>query len=137
MLLWILLILVVAALAFVRLAPSDPARWHKRSSVTAMGEKKFKSGYIWREAVEGDGVEMLRALNAVAAATPHTTLLAGSVEEGQVTYVTRTQWAGFPDYTTISVAEGTLEIHARLRFGQSDLGVNAKRVKGWLAALKR
>lgn len=136
MFLWILLILVVAGLAYVRLAPSDPATWHQRSSVTAMGEKKFKSGYIWREAVEGDGSDRLRALDALAQATPRTTLLAGSVEEGQVTYVTRTQWAGFPDYTTISVAEGTLEIHARLRFGQSDLGVNAKRVKSWRAALE-
>lgn len=136
MIFWILLILVVGLVAYVRLAPSDPPQWHQRSGVTALGEKKFKSGYIWREAVEGDGSERLAAFDALAQATPFTTVLAGSVEQGQVTYVTRSKWIGFPDYTTIGIADGTLEIHARLRFGRSDLGVNAKRVKNWLAALK-
>ena len=86
---WILLILVVGVLAYVRLAPSDPKRWHKASSVTNMGETRSKFGHIWREAIEGDGKDKLRALDEAAMATPRTTRLAGSVDEGQITYVTR------------------------------------------------
>jgi len=142
MLFWIVLILVVAVLAYVRIAPSDPNRWHRSSKAEGMGEVRSEGGYLWREMVEGDGKDQLRALDAVAMATPRTTRLVGSVDEGRVTYVTRTQWMGFPDYTTVGIyeAEGSgaryLEVYGRLRFGRSDLGVNGKRVKGWLAAVQ-
>jgi hypothetical protein len=139
---WVLVILVVGVLAYVRLAPSDPDRWHVSSTVDGMGEVRSASGYLWRAPVEGDGKDQLRALHAVAMATPRTTRLAGSVEDGRITYITRSQWFGFPDYTTIGIyaaggsADRYLEINGRLRFGRSDLGVNGKRVKGWLSAIQ-
>ena len=46
---------------------------------------------------------------------------------------------GFPDYVSVRVlpgdAEGTstLAILSRLRFGRSDVGVNAARMQTWLA----
>ena len=54
-----------------------------------------------------------------------------------ITYVTRSRVFGFPDYTTVRQAGDTLEIHGRLRFGESDMGVNAARVDGWLERLRQ
>jgi len=42
---------------------------------------------------------------------------------------------GFPDYTTITMADEDLLIYARLRFGRSDFGVNGARVDRWIKAL--
>ena len=46
---------------------------------------------------------------------------------------------GFPDYITAEVAptaEGTrLDIFSRQRFGSSDMGVNAARLRNWLSQL--
>jgi len=67
--------------------------------------------------------------------TPRTEVVAGSLVEGQVTYVTRTKLMGYPDFTTIGVYGANpryVEVYGRSRFGRSDLGVNAKRVNGWL-----
>ena len=68
-------------------------------------------------------------------ATPRTQHLAGTVEEGMVTYITRSLVFGFPDYTTARLQGDRIEIHSRLRFGQSDMGVNAARLESWLAQL--
>lgn len=137
----LVIIIIVGLAAYVRFAPSDPVRWNVASRASELGEKRFKKGYIWREAVEDDGKDRLAALDQIVMATPRTTRLAGSVDEGQITYITRSQMMGFPDYTTIGVYDGAetgaryLEINGRLRFGRSDLGVNAKRIKGWLNTL--
>lgn len=136
---WIILLIIVVPLAYVRLAPSDPVRWHKAAKVAGAETIARPNAYIWRKTVDGDGIAELQALTEAATATERTTLLAGSVAEGQITFVTRSRVAGFPDYSTIGVYtldEGTrvIEVNARLRFGKSDLGVNAKRVKGWVAA---
>lgn len=143
MMFWILVLVVVGLLAYVRLAPLDAERWHKQSSATDMGETRSASGFVWRQAVDGDGMDLMRKLDAIVVETPRTTRATGSVEDGKVTYVTRSRIMGFPDYNTIGlydgpVGDGTdryLEIYSRLRFGRSDLGVNRQRVKGWLAAL--
>ncbi len=84
-------------------------------------------------AVPGD----LAALDAIIRAEPRTHVLAGSVGEGMVTYVTRSKMFGFPDYTTVQQRGDTLAIHARLRYGKSDMGVNKARVERWLNALRQ
>ena len=48
------------------------------------------------------------------------------------TYVTRTKFMGFPDYTTARQDGDFLKVYARLRFGRSDLGVNGARIADWL-----
>ena len=79
------------------------------------------------------------ALDAIIMATPRTRRLAGSVEDGQITYVTRSRILGMPDYTTIAArpAEGgaSVAIYGRLRFGKADLGVNKARIDRWLTQL--
>ena len=129
--LWVLLALVVGVMGYIRLAPSDPARWHKGPQVTE--DADLPHGV---KRLVAAGPEGLSRLDAIIRATPRTKLLAGSVAEGMVTYVSRTKWMGFPDYTTVQQQGDRLKIYGRLRFGRSDLGVNRARVEGWLAALK-
>ena len=66
---------------------------------------------------------------------PRTHVLAGGPDVGLTTYVTRSALWGFPDYTTIAQDGDAIVIRAHLRFGQSDMGVNAARVRSWVAAL--
>ncbi len=124
---YVIVVIIVAFLAYVRLAPSDPSRWHVDLNVTENeillgGAKRLVSGEITQ-------------FHQIALSDPQTRVLAGSVEEGKVTYVSRTKVIGFPDYTTVQTAPEGLMVFGRLRFGRSDFGVNAKRVDGWIAAL--
>ena len=76
------------------------------------------------------------AADAYMRGLPRTQVLDGSVEDGRVTYVTRTRVIGFPDYTTLEYSNGQLKAYARLRFGQSDLGVNRERLERLFAAIQ-
>ncbi|EBA09778.1 DUF1499 domain-containing protein [Sagittula stellata] len=121
---------VIGGLAWIRFAPSDPAYWNVDPHVTA--DQDLADGV--RRRIPG-GEAVFERLNGIILATPRTDVLAGSVADGQVTYVTRSKWMGFPDYTTVKLNGDVLELWARLRFGRSDMGVNRDRVEGWLAQL--
>ncbi|MBU2963063.1 DUF1499 domain-containing protein [Citreicella sp. C3M06] len=127
---WLVLLAIIGGLAWIRLAPSDPAVWHVDPQVTA--DQDLASGV--RRRLPGSETT-LRALHGIILQTPRTEVVAGDPSEGRVTYVTRSLWMGFPDYTTIQLEDGSVEIYARLRFGQSDQGVNRARVLGWMNAL--
>jgi uncharacterized protein (DUF1499 family) len=127
----IVVLLVLGGLAYVRLAPSDPARWHV--AIEGEGDADFADGALRSIAA---GEDALAAADSYMRGLPRTEVLAGSVAEGRVTYVTRTRVFGFPDYTTIERDGDRLKAYARLRFGQSDMGVNAKRLEGLVAALE-
>lgn len=132
----VLLALLLAGFAWVRLAPDDAARWHVPSGQTALGEASQANSHVHREMA---GRPRFEALDAEIRRTPRTQVLAGSLAEGRITYVTRSRMIGFPDYTTLSLeetAEGpVLELYGRARYGRSDLGVNRARIEGWLAAV--
>jgi uncharacterized protein (DUF1499 family) len=127
MIVFIVILLAAGGLAWIRLAPSDPAVWHVDPKVTA--DQDLAAGVRRRIPARDDTFTRLHAL---ILETPRTEILAGSQAEGQVTYVTRSQWMGFPDYTTVRANGAQLELWARSRFGQSDLGVNKARVEIWL-----
>ncbi|WP_425082930.1 DUF1499 domain-containing protein [Ruegeria profundi] len=122
--------LVIALGAYIRLAPSDPADWHIAPQAETNQDLQ---GAVLR--VFGTGPEGLARLDAIARNAPRTTVLAGSVGEGRITYITRTRIIGFPDYTTVQQDGDVLRIHGRLRFGRKDFGVNKARVDGWLAQM--
>ena len=129
---------------WVRLAPSDPARWHVDPlSVTARGAR---NSFLLRDGAGADGpalrlnlpqAEVAARLAAIAAAAPRTQVLAGQGDF--VTWVTRSALWGFPDYTSIRIspdgAGSSVAVFARARFGDSDLGVNRARVEDWLRQL--
>jgi uncharacterized protein (DUF1499 family) len=154
-LLWALLAALVGFAAYVRLAPSDPARWHSDPSAgwpaqaqTAMTPLGTTSKIVTTlnsaiASVEAQGPDWaaLKRLDEIALATPRTVRLAGSPEEGRITWVTRSALWGFPDYTTAQavthdVATSGVTIFARSRFGRSDLGVNAARLQDWVGKLR-
>lgn len=122
-------VLVVGFLAFVRLAPTDAAQWHL--PVEEMTSRDMVGGAI---RVTKTDESALSRVDAVARNLPRTRVLAGTVGKGRVTYVTRSKWIGFPDYTTVEYVDGLLKMHARLRFGRSDFGVNRERLERLLVA---
>lgn len=126
----ILLLIVLGGMAWIRLAPSDPAVWNVDPKVTA--DQDLASGVRRRIPAEEGGFVRL---HAIILETPRTEILGGNLDGGQVTYVTRSKWMGFPDYTTVRENGPVLELWARSRFGQSDLGVNRARVEEWLRRL--
>ncbi len=136
----IVLLLAGAALVFafwVRLAPLDVARWHV-DPFTA--PDPGVAGFRAQMQSAGPPQEVLARLDRLIRKTPRTRLIAGSVQEGRLSYETRSWFWRFPDYTTISAQPGDpdgtrLAILGRLRFGRGDLGVNRVRIKGWIKAL--
>ena len=134
-----LLALVLAGLIWVRVAPVDAERVHRPVGATAPGDEGRDGGFTSVRRITASGPEVLAAIEEIAATTPRTRRVAGGVDEGRITYETRSRWIGFPDYTTAEIVEGAdgtlLVLHARLRFGRSDLGVNRARVESWLDRL--
>ncbi|MEL6960725.1 MAG: DUF1499 domain-containing protein [Pseudomonadota bacterium] len=136
------LALLLALALYIRLAPINADRWHKTFYPRDLGVYTQVNGCQVVRKVEDDAV--LAQLDAIIRATPRTTVVAGRVEDGMITYMTRSRLWGFPDFITVSVGpddrfEGydglLLKIDGRLRFGRSDLGVNRARIEGWLAQL--
>ncbi|KIN69421.1 DUF1499 domain-containing protein [Sulfitobacter donghicola] len=123
---WLILVLaVVGLLGFIRFAPSDVARWHK-----PIGDAENVDGEGWSARVVAGSSGLLSDLHQGMLALPRTDLLAGSVTDGRLTYVTRSKIIGFPDYTTIEQDGDAIKLYARLRFGRKDFGVNGKRLDG-------
>jgi hypothetical protein len=131
------------ALLFFRFAPSDPARWHVDPRTGRPGDGRFtvlpEGGDMAGPVFGADPQTVLAQFDSIAVASTRTQRLAGSVAEGRVTYISRSLVFGFPDYTTVEAVpeeRGTrLLIFARARYGKGDLGVNRRRVSGWLDAL--
>ena len=136
-------------LAYIRLAPSDPAVWHV-SPVTAaeVGQGSCLDAIATQTngarvaCISPDSPEtVLARLDQTALASPRTTRLAGMpdtgrITTGRITWITRTALMGYPNYTTAEVSQtplgSRLDIYARQRFGGSDFGVNAARLRAWL-----
>lgn len=128
---WLMYLVFLGALfvglgvVYVRWAPSALADWHQPIAATA--DVSRPSGAV--RIVSGDAQDFA-ALDVEIRALPRTEVLAGTVDEGRVTYVTRSAVLGFPDYTTIEQRDGQIAAYARLRFGHYDFGVNAQRLAG-------
>ena len=119
------------AAGLCRLAPSDPARWHVDPRVAE--DVDLKRG-VKRSIAAGP--DTMSNLDQLILGEPRSQVLAGSVDQGMITYLLRTQVFGFPDYTTVQQAGDRVNIYSRSRFGRSDIGVNKARVTRWLDALQ-
>ena len=149
---WLAIIVVLAtagAAVTFRMVGDDPAMWHKDPATTERTGKP--NDYL----VAPDGAASAKPdlVSKVHASEPRDLLfqfdaiaqpsgakiIAGSVDELWITYVQRTMILGFPDYISVKAVpvEGgsALIIWSRSRFGHSDLGVNKKRIDGWLNQL--
>jgi Protein of unknown function (DUF1499) len=132
-----LALLLAGVALWVRLAPEDAARWHVDP---ARAPDPGEGGYRTDAVLPGTPAAVLARLDAIAQATPRTIRIAGSPDEGRITWQTRSRLWGFPDYTTAQATRQgdstRLVILARLRFGKGDLGVNRRRVMLWVEALE-
>ncbi|APG47398.1 DUF1499 domain-containing protein [Phaeobacter porticola] len=128
---WLSIAAIVVVLGFIRLAPSDPLDWNTQPEFSE--DKTFRGG-VFR--VVRSGEDGLARFHIVASNAARTRVLAGSVEDEMVTYVTRTRLLGFPDYTTARQDGELLKVYARLRFGRSDLGANNDRINSWIAQME-
>ena len=146
----ILVVVIVAVVGFdlwVRFAPDDPARWNvalatdtpATAGPCAQKVQKVPRGARATCLVAAKPDAVLAQLDKVALAWPRTHRLAGSPADGRITWVSRSLLWGFPDYITAQASasgQGTrLDILSRQRYGQGDMGVNAARLKKWLAGL--
>ncbi len=139
---WLLLMVALSGLVYIRLAPDDVALVHvappsgatPESPVIGQGSALFVADF------NADPQKMWQMVQQVILSTPRTKYLAGSAEGGMITYVTRSLVFGFPDYTTVTVTQNEqgsrVTLFGRLRYGRSDFGVNAKRLRGWVKALE-
>ncbi|WYK04333.1 DUF1499 domain-containing protein [Cereibacter sphaeroides f. sp. denitrificans] len=143
-LLLVLLVLVGGLVGYVRFSPNEPGAWHADPlQVTGRGAD---NSFL---AAPGGDVEPLHLalppdqvaarLEKIAAAWPRTRAIAGAGFHR--TWITRTKWWGFPDFTSVRLVPtddgGTdVTLFARSRFGKSDLGVNRARGQDWLAQLR-
>lgn len=135
----------VALIVYVRLAPNDAGTVHVQAQVRGPGDYPSADGFIAVRQITAAPSDVLKVIAQAAMDTDRTTVLAGTVDDGMITFVTRSKVVGFPDYTTVSIipsetdgldnAGPLLMINARLRYGKSDMGVNKRRVQSWLSAL--
>lgn len=151
------LCLAVPGALWVRYAPSTVAEWHRPAaelvpeSAGWAPDRPVSGGAVDRVATMPGGAylrqvwpdttpaALLARLDAIAGASPRTVRLAGTPQQGRITWVSRSAFWGFPDYTTAEAAargaDTVLLVVARQRFGRRDLGVNARRLEAWRAGL--
>ncbi len=131
----LLALFVLSVVLWVRLAPSDPARWHVDP---ATAPDPATPNFARAERVVALPPHEVRArLDAIAAAEGATVL---AEDASGVTYLARTRRMRYPDYVSIRLddaGDGTTRLQAfsRSRFGRSDMGVNAARLNRWLGKL--
>ena len=138
---YLLLFVAIAGALWIRLAPHDTDRWHvdPADAPEPRGNGFRVIGDV-APRFPGDLETVLGTLTEIALAEPGVHLLDGGADEGLVTFVSRTKWAGFPDYVTFkAVAEGDrtkIAAISRARYPGSDRGVNRERLDRWFAELE-
>lgn len=145
MFLWILAALVLAVLGtavFMRLVPDDAARWHVDPLTAPMPASPNAARLLPGEGAGSVAMApgaLAEALDARILAQPRTRRLARSDDGLWMTYVQRSRLMGYPDYISLRVVpegEGArFAAFSRSRFGHSDLGVNAARLRDWFAGV--
>jgi uncharacterized protein (DUF1499 family) len=79
---------------------------------------------------------LYQAIRRVAEAQPRTYLHVAYADRLQLHYVARSAVFNFPDLIAIQILpDSSLILFSRSVYGRSDLGVNRKRLRRWLAAL--
>lgn len=133
----------IAGAIYVRLVPFDAKRFHLPVFPAVAGDYPTLNGFSAIRELNAESSEVIEKLDQFITGTARTKRMAGLPGMALITYETRSRIFGFPDYTNVSIIEiGTvgnqrpmLAIRGKARFGKSDIGVNKKRIEGWLDAL--
>lgn len=128
------LMLGSGVMLYIRLAPSDPARWHVDPCAVPDPETPNFARLSTQTALPPMDA---RARLAEQARAEGATILAQ--DDTLTTWIARSRLMGYPDYVTIRLDEtqGGTRVTAlsRARFGRGDMGVNAARLQRWIGAL--
>lgn len=139
-----MLFVVLTGAAIVRIKPIDPSIWHVDPELVARPTDRDHilvrtGGDIEPPLFAIARAQLAKKVEKVILSTPRTIKLSGDLTEGHATYVTRTAIWAFPDVASVKIVEGlgqsSLLVLSRQVYGVKDFGVNAERVKGWIAAL--
>lgn len=137
---------------YVSTVEHDPAIWH----VDPLTEPQSVKPHSFRMAPPALTEEFVDAPSPVYTANPtlmakafddyvlsqsKTTRIAGSPEEGWMTYVQLSFSLNLPDYISVKFIDlnggnSTIAIYSQSRFGYDDLGSNEARVMAWVGTLK-
>ena len=137
---YLIVFLAIVGALWIRFAPHDVDRWHVDPADSAEPSGNgFRVIGDLAPRFQGYLEIVLGTLTEIALAEPRVRLLDGGTDEGLVTFVARTKWAGFPDYVTFkAVQEGErtkIAAISRARYPGSDWGVNRERLDRWFAEL--
>lgn len=142
-----LALLMLAAWLYVRLNPLDVKALHLDPETadrpTFPGHALLRPGSdLTPQRYDITPAELAARIEAIILATPGTERIAGSLETGFATYVTRSRLWGFPDIANVKVVasdgeEGGAELRilSRLIYGYADMNANRTRLEGWLSQL--
>lgn len=123
----------IALVLYARFLSVPPELYHRKGEAKEVGEYPAPGGHeVVRHVQDADAT--LAELDAIIRATERTKVLAGSVDEGHLSYVTRSALIGFPDITNLWTDGNRLHLAGHLVVGYSDLGVNRRRIETWLGA---
>ncbi|MCF6271661.1 MAG: DUF1499 domain-containing protein [Rhodobacteraceae bacterium] len=152
----IYLVLAISAIIgalYVRVitASHDPAEWHVdpynitrpiSPNTYYVAPQGMVEAMVDREAAvyAAPAAIMAKAFDDYVMTQPRVTRLAGSVEEGWLTYVQRTPVLRMPDYISVQFMDfedggSAMAIYSRSRYGYGDMGVNKARIDIWLQSL--
>jgi len=149
----VLLVVFVMAIAFTMYrfisATHDPQVWHidpqlverpTTPNTYLVAPQLLLVTTVDREAPQYsiDVAVLAKAFDDFIIRQSNVAVVAGSVDEGWITYVQRSAFWRIPDYITIKfiALEGgasTVIIWSRSRFGNGDMGVNKARIDEWLS----
>ncbi|MGB0411196.1 MAG: DUF1499 domain-containing protein [Pikeienuella sp.] len=139
----LLILMAVGLMAYIRMAPDDPERWH----VDPAGVQATKALNDFVVAPSGGDMvspvydmspeALMTAFQRMALSQPRTSLL--GERDGFATYIQRTAKMAYPDYISVRAVEAAggaqLYVYSRSRYGLRDFDVNKKRVLAWLKKL--
>ena len=150
LILGVLAALVIVAAVMIRRLDHDPGVWHvdPLTAPTPSSPNSYRVAPA-DSSIDADAVapifqmsasELAATFDRVARDSGNVDVVGGSPESGFVTYVQTSSLFAFPDYISVRFIEidagtSTLAVFSRSRLGQSDLGVNKKRVTSWLGQL--
>jgi uncharacterized protein (DUF1499 family) len=139
---YILIFGVIVLMAYIRLAPSDPAVWHQNpETATSTGKpNEYRLTGDQAPVLNIAAPDLANLVDELIEAQPRVARLAGNPSTLMMTYVQRSMSVGYPDYITFKISPmgedlSKLEILSRSRFGHSDLGVNKLRVEQWVGLI--
>jgi hypothetical protein len=137
-----LLVVVAGVMAYVRFAPTDAAMWHV--DPRAISKPAKPNNWMIRPVggddrppnYEAEVPVLVAAIEAAVDQMGDMRLIAGNAQSGHLTYISRTKWMAFPDFTTFRVYStdggSSFAAFSRARFGEADMGYNRARLEALL-----